>query len=85
MTKLKKVMTLWDGPHICTAGSHFVTPSGTCKLCITINGTTYPAALVILLNRSCDVILGMDFLMDSGATIHLLAVSFPADYTKAKH
>ena len=81
-SKLRKVTTSWDGPHIRTAGGHLVTPSGTCTSRVTINGTTYPAAFVILPKCSRDVILGMDFLTDNGAIIDLQAksISFSADH-----
>lgn len=82
-SKLKKVMTRWDGPHIRTAGGHLVTPSGTCTSRVTIDGTTYPAEFVILPNCSRDVILGMDFLTDNGAIIDLQtrSITFSSDST----
>lgn len=82
-SKLKKVTTRWDGPHIRTAGGHLVTPSGMCTSRVTIDGTTYPSEFVILPNCSRDVILGMDFLTDNGAIIDLQtrSITFSSDHS----
>lgn len=68
-TKLKKFATSGDGPHFHPGAIHLITPSGTSVSRVTINGTTYTAVFVMILDCSCDVILRMEFLTANEAII----------------
>lgn len=69
--RLKKVMTVWEGPQIRTAGGHLITPVGRCTARIQIRGITFIASFVVLKECSRKVILGMYFLGENGAIIDL--------------
>lgn len=75
LVQLRKIRTVWDGPQICTAGGHLVTPTGRCTVRVTLHGSAYPVNFVILQQRSRNMILGTDFLGKRSAVIDLKARS----------
>lgn len=56
--ELKKVLTLWSGPHIDTAGGHLIAPKGLCTAKVAIRGCTYVGDSIMLQEFSGDAILG---------------------------
>lgn len=71
VTKLRKVLTTWDGPQLIIAGAHLMSLISRCTARLEICASAFVASFLVLPNRCQPVILGVDFLQEYGAVIYL--------------
>lgn len=67
-----KVMFSWDrSAQLRGVGGEALRPIGICAVTISIGGRTFRTELTVLERTTHDVILGIDFLRECGATVEL--------------
>lgn len=66
----RKVMFSWDQPlSFRGVGGEWLRPMGVCSVNVSVAGKTFTVEFAVLPSSTHDVILGMDFLRDCGATV----------------